>query len=138
MEDGRQATCGDRIKKALRIKGMKQAELCQITGIPKSAISQYISGAFEPKQDRIYLISKALNVSEAWLMGFDVPMERETISLEEPKLSEGEKKLLERYRQLSEESKEILINTMDSIDQLPADTQRIALDVIRVVLRNQK
>lgn len=76
MENERQETCGERIKKALRIKGMKQSDLCQITKIPKSAISQYISGAFEPKQDRVYLISKALNVSEAWLMGFDVPMER--------------------------------------------------------------
>ena len=76
MENERQETCGERIKKALRIKGMRQSDLCQITKIPKSAISQYISGAFEPKQDRVYLISKALNVSEAWLMGFDVPMER--------------------------------------------------------------
>ena len=58
---------------------MKQSDLCQITKIPKSAISQYISGAFEPKQDRVYLISKALNVSEAWLMGFDVPMIKEDV-----------------------------------------------------------
>ena len=77
MEDGRHATCGDRIKRALSIRGMKQSELCQATKIPKSAISQYISGAFEPKQDRIYIIAKALNVSEAWLMGYNVPMERE-------------------------------------------------------------
>lgn len=69
-------TCSARIKKALHTKNMKQSELCRITGIPKSAMSQYISGAFEPKQDRVYLISKALNVSEAWLMGYDVPMER--------------------------------------------------------------
>lgn len=41
-------------------------------------MSQYISGAFKPKQDRTYLIAQALNVSEAWLMGFDVPMERKT------------------------------------------------------------
>lgn len=74
MEGEKKATCADRIKRALQIKGMKQTDLCQITKIPKSAISQYISGAFEPKQDRIRLISNALNVSEAWLMGYDVPM----------------------------------------------------------------
>ena len=77
MEDGRQATCGDRIKRALHIRGMKQSELCQATKIPKSAISQYISGAFEPKQDRIYSLAKALDVSEAWLMGYDVNPSRE-------------------------------------------------------------
>lgn len=70
-------SCSTRLKRALEINGMKQAELSSITKIPKSAISQYVSGAFEPKQDRVELIAKALNVSEAWLMGFDVPMERE-------------------------------------------------------------
>lgn len=70
-------SCSKRIKRALDLKGVRQSELCRITGIPKSAMSQYIKGTFEPRQDRVYLISKALNVSEAWLMGFDVPMERE-------------------------------------------------------------
>lgn len=110
MEDGRQETCGERIKKALRIRGMKQSDLCQIAKIPKSAISQYISGAFEPKQDRIYLISKVLNVSEAWLMGFDVPMEREPIAPpEEPELSDGEKMLLDLFRLVPEDSQDMVL-----------------------------
>ena len=65
--------CGKRIKQAMASLGMTQAELCKITGIPKSAISQYISGAFRPKQDRTFLIADALKVSPGWLMGFDVP-----------------------------------------------------------------
>lgn len=138
MEDGRQATCGDRIKRALRIRGMKQSELCQITKIPKSAISQYISGAFEPKQDRIYLISKALNVSEAWLMGYDVPMDREKIPLELPKLSEGEKMWLDLYQRLSDESRKVLITMMDSFDRIPEDKQQFVLQLLRVALGNQE
>lgn len=59
---------------------MRQSELCQLTKIPKSAMSQYVKGTFEPKQDRVELLAKALQVSEAWLMGYDVPMERETTS----------------------------------------------------------
>ena len=141
MEDGRKATCADRIKRGLKIKGMKQAELCQITKIPKSAISQYISGAFEPKQDRIYLIAKALNVSEAWLMGFDVPMERQekkSISPEEPKLSEGEKILLDLYNRVSDETKEVLVTMLSAFDKIPTDKQRFVLEMIRVALGNQK
>ena len=65
--------CGIRLKKALAIRGMKQSELSEITGVSKSAISQYLSGSFEPKQDR------ALNVSEAWLMGYDTSIERNSI-----------------------------------------------------------
>ena len=59
---------------------MKPIELSEKTGIPKSAISQYMSGYTKPKQDRIYLISKALNINEAWLLGFDVPMEKQNTS----------------------------------------------------------
>ncbi len=44
-------------------------------------MSQYIKGTFEPKQDRVELLAKALQVSEAWLMGYDVPMERKRNAL---------------------------------------------------------
>ena len=71
------STCAARLSAALHIRGMKQVELCGITGIPKSAMSQYIKGTFEPKPDRIEAMARALNVSEAWLMGYDgVSMER--------------------------------------------------------------
>lgn len=139
MENGRIATFAERIKRALLIKGMKQSELCQNTKIPKSAISQYISGAFEPKQDRIYLIAKALNVSEAWLMGFDVPIERQNnVSPEERELSEGEKMWLELYHRVSDETREVLITMMDSFDKVPTDKQQFVLEMIRVALGNQK
>ncbi|MBE6924554.1 MAG: helix-turn-helix domain-containing protein [Ruminococcaceae bacterium] len=69
-------SCADRICRALRIRDMKQAELSERTGIPKSAISQYCSGAFKPKQQRLFSIAEVLDVDEAWLMGLDVPMER--------------------------------------------------------------
>ena len=122
MEYDRVATCAERIKKALTIKGMKQSDLCRLTQIPKSALSQYISGAFEPKQDRIYLMAQALNVSEAWLMGLDVPMERQTKKNHpsESNLSEGEKALLELFR------------------RVPEEHQRMLLDMIRVALGNQQ
>lgn len=69
-------TCAERICKALEIRQIRQADLVERTGIPKSAISQYCSGAFKPKQKRLFQIAEALNVDEAWLMGLDVPMER--------------------------------------------------------------
>ncbi len=65
-----------RLRKAMEIRDMKQADLVERTGLSKSAISQYYSGIYEPKQKALYKIAKALNVNEAWLMGYDVPMER--------------------------------------------------------------
>lgn len=70
-------TIANRIKQALKIRGIRQADLVEQTGIGKSSISTYISGAYEPKQRNIYKIAKALDVNEAWLMGQDVPMNRE-------------------------------------------------------------
>jgi transcriptional regulator with XRE-family HTH domain len=97
---------------------MKQAELCAKTGIPKSAMSQYISGAFEPKQDRIFLMADALNVNETWLMGYDVPMERDNNTTDN--LTDGEKLLLSLFR------------------QVPEEMQDVVLDMVRVALKNRK
>lgn len=66
----------DRMREAMNYKNINQTELCRITGIPKSAVSQYLSGNFKPKQDRIFLIANALDVSEAWLLGIDVPKDK--------------------------------------------------------------
>lgn len=66
-----------RMKKAMDIRGMKQVDLVEKTGLGKSAISQYISGKYESKQKAVYLIAKALDVNEVWLMGHDVPMDRD-------------------------------------------------------------
>lgn len=68
-----------RFREALNLRNMKQSELCEKTNIGKSAISQYLSGSFEPKQQNVYKIALALDVSEAWLMGYDVPITRVTI-----------------------------------------------------------
>lgn len=65
----------ERLKKVISEKGVKQVELIERTGISKGALSSYISGRYEPKQDNLYRLAKALDVNPAWLMGLDVPME---------------------------------------------------------------
>ncbi len=81
------ATFAERFKEALNMRGKTQSDVCQLTGIGKSAISQYIKGSFVPKQQRVYAIAKALNVSESWLMGYDVPPEREDKPKHTPELT---------------------------------------------------
>ena len=121
METEKRASCSERLSLALSLRGMKQAELCAITGIPKSAVSQYISGEFKPKQNRVFLIAKALGVDEAWLMGYDVPMEpaKAEDSPTELPLSEGEKRLLELF------------------NRVPEDKQQLVLQMIRAALESQ-
>ena len=70
-------TIANRLRAALELRGMKQAELVELTGIGKSSISTYLRGSYIPKQKNIYKMAKALNVNEAWLMGEDVDPTRQ-------------------------------------------------------------
>ena len=74
-----------RLKTIMNMRGLRQVDILNLT-VPycqkysvkmnKSDISQYCSGKTEPNQEKLFILGNALNVSEAWLMGFDVPMER--------------------------------------------------------------
>lgn len=70
------ATIADRLREAMVARKIKQVDLVRATGINRSAISRYLSGEYEPKNKPIYELSRVLDVSEQWLMGYDVPMER--------------------------------------------------------------
>ena len=122
MYSGRIETFAKRISQALSLKGMKQSELCTRAKVPKSSLSLYLSGAYEPRQDRIYDMATVLDVDPVWLMGYDVPMEREekSISPDELQLTEGEKKLLELFR------------------KIPEEHQPQALEMLQVALKMQK
>ena len=83
----------ERLQQGLELTNTKPAELSRLTGISKSSISHYLKGDWEGKQDAVYKIARALNVSEAWLMGFDVPREKQPkdnyINLPEPTITEN-------------------------------------------------
>ena len=85
----------DRLQYALDCAEKKAVDLSKTLNIPKSAISQYLSGRSKSMPtERLYAICKYLNVSEAWMMGYDVPMERPVEQKENDELVE----LIERLR----------------------------------------
>ena len=53
---------------------INQTELCRRTGLQKSALSNYLNGDREPRQNQISLIADPFNINPAWLMGYDAPM----------------------------------------------------------------
>jgi transcriptional regulator with XRE-family HTH domain len=63
----------DRLRESMKDKGYKQIDLAKLVGIDKGAISHYLSGSYEPKSDKIYILSKVLGVNPVWLMGTDAP-----------------------------------------------------------------
>lgn len=129
------STTSERLQEMMRIKNIKQADLAKATGISRGAISNYVLGRYEPKSDVINKLAKALNCSEMWLWGYDVPKERETFgdnrnipfnlrlfgkTPDEPKLTEGEEQLLNLFR------------------KIPEDKQSVVLEMIRLALKTQE
>ena len=71
------ASFKDRLNEALDIRNMRPIDLCNRADIPESAMSQYRSGYAMPRRERMVRIADSLNVSLMWLMGADVPMEKQ-------------------------------------------------------------
>ncbi len=71
-------TFANRLNYAITVKNLKPAEISRQTGISKPNLSYYMSGKYEPKQDGIKLLSDFLNVDPVWLLGYDVPMEKDS------------------------------------------------------------
>ncbi len=84
----------ERLREAMKQRGMTQAQLSRQTGLNKTAISQYLSKRFGPGDDSLAKIAKALDVSEGWLIGCtDRPGKKG-----QPKLTAKEKQLISKYR----------------------------------------
>lgn len=73
MED---YTRKNRIGEALNIRGLKQVDLVEKTGLSKASINNWLKQRWQPKQKALMTMARALDVSEMWLAGYDVPMER--------------------------------------------------------------
>lgn len=63
------ATFQQRLKELIEEKGISQSELSKMSGVSTSNITRYLKGEYKAKQDYIYLLAKALNVSPVYLMG---------------------------------------------------------------------
>ena len=120
-------TCSNRIKIAMEALDISQSELSRRTGITKSALSSYIKGRYSPKQKAIYLMAKALDVNESWLMGNDVSMGRNNVhELSTPPMSISIGKQLDELEKSHHYS-----------EQFVADSMNIPLDYYQMMKRGE-
>mgnify|MGYP000244730425 FL=1 len=113
----------ERIKQGLEIREITQTQLAARANIDKGQLSSYISGKYKPRQNNIDALAAALNVNEAWLMGFDVPMERVSNNVE-----------TDQSVSKSVECKEIL----EICEQLSTHNQRKVLTYSKNLLSTQQ
>ena len=112
-------TTSERLQFILRARNLRQADVlekiqpyCEKYGvkIPRNALSQYITGKVVPKQDKLAILAMALDVSEAWLMGFDVPMQRQQKSAPVEEADLDRNAISKLFLSLSEENQQKLLD----------------------------
>lgn len=69
-------TFAHRLKYAIKIRDVRPVDISKVTGISKTNLSCYMSGKYEAKQDGVEILAKVLDVNPVWLMGYDVPIDR--------------------------------------------------------------
>lgn len=108
----------DRLKQLMNERKLKQVDILNLSlpyckkyniKMNKSDISQYVSGKVEPSQEKLVVLGMALNVSEAWLMGFDVSPIRKDNSNE----AEKDVDLLWKFSMLEQRDKETILDMID-------------------------
>jgi transcriptional regulator with XRE-family HTH domain len=97
-----------RIESLLEQHGLKQADLCRMTGIETSLMSNYIKGKSSPKLSNAITISKAFGMSldEFVLMARSEPQGQSSSSY---RLNDNELTLVANYRNLNDEGQRSLL-----------------------------
>ena len=108
-------TTAERLRQIMSQRGLKQIDILLLAEpycikynvkLNKNDLSQYVNGKVEPKQHKLSILGLALNVNEAWLMGYDVPMEREPYEEKSAPTDDGRgetiKEIIKKIAQLSD------------------------------------
>ncbi len=103
-------TFANRLSYAIKKSNMKPIDISKKTGISKTNLSNYTAGRYEAKQDGVQILSEILNVNPLWLMGYDVPMEKQSDKLENKLLK------LDRYIEENDLDEIVFIPVFDNID----------------------
>lgn len=82
-------TTAERLQQIMKERSLKQADILRMcqpyckqmhVKLAKTDLSNYVNGKFEPKQDKLAVLGKALNLNEAWIMGYEVRKEKTNTS----------------------------------------------------------
>lgn len=109
-------TFANRLRKAMEINNYRQVDLVNISNINKTLINKYLNGVSEAKNDNLEILASVLNVSEIWLLGYDVPI-RET--------NNNKNDIIEEYQ-----------NLFDKDNALTVDQKKFFMDFIKERHRN--
>ncbi|MEF2833308.1 MAG: helix-turn-helix domain-containing protein [Clostridia bacterium] len=115
------STISERLQFAMDKRKIKQIDLARVADVNQGALSRYLKGSYEPKSATIYKLALALDVSDMWLEGYDVPMERS----QKQKEIDFKNNL---YKKIAQDMD--LLKTISQYYNLPEEKQKIIRDLV--------
>jgi transcriptional regulator with XRE-family HTH domain len=118
----------ERLNDEMFSRHMRQYDLLELikpiseeygTKISKSDLSTYCSGVSAPRAEKLFVLAKALGVSEAWLMGYNTDKNPTGAaakpSVEDEEQIQKEQKLLEVYRKLTDKEQQLALRYINAL-----------------------
>ena len=115
------STISERLQIAMDKRKIKQIDLARVADVNQGALSRYLKGSYEPKSATIYKLALALDVSDMWLEGYDVPMERS----QKQKEIDFKNNL---YKKIAQDMD--LLKTISQYYNLPEEKQKTIRDLV--------
>ena len=115
------STISERLQFAMDKRKIKQIDLARVAHVNQGALSRYLKGSYEPKSATIYKLALALDVSDMWLEGYDVPMERS----QKQKEIDFKNNL---YKKIAQDMD--LLKTISQYYNLPEEKQKTIRDLV--------
>ena len=118
------------LKRYMEVRGKSRNDISEALGISYFTVSDWVNGKKYPRMDKVEMLAKYFGIQKSDLI--EIKGEKSSPSVAD--LSEGEKLWLELYHRLSDDTRVLMVNMMDSFDRIPEDKQKLALQMIRVAL----
>lgn len=120
----------NRIKEGMRMRKISAAQLAKMSGVSEASISNYLNDKVKPKTNNIQKLASALEVNEAWLMGYDVALDADyDVVFKSDEVQQSKQETSENYGRLY---KNIIRKLMD--DNLNDDDLKNIDDYVTFIL----
>ena len=119
----------------IKKSGVTQRDVAEVVDVSPSTFNEWIKGKKYPRIDKIEKLANYFGIQKSDLIE---EYTEKNNSPDKQELTEGERKWLELYHQISDDAKKLLIEMANSFEKMSPDTQRFLLGAIRADINDQK
>ena len=106
------------LKKYMRLNGKSRNDISEALGISYFTVSDWVNGKKYPRMDKVEMLANYFGIQKSDLiedkLKLDLQLHAERKSPEEPKLTEGEKMLLNLFRQVPEDKQQLVLQMIEA------------------------